>query len=58
MAEQCDFSCEHADGSFLDHLNFCKEYAMTLYVFGRGAASPVPALHHGSRHQLLPDDHR
>ena len=24
---QCDFSMEHADGSFLDHLKFCHEYS-------------------------------
>jgi len=27
MIEECDFSMEHADGSFMDHLNFCHEYS-------------------------------
>lgn len=26
MENHCDFDCEHADGSFLEHLNFCYEY--------------------------------
>lgn len=38
MLEQCDFSCEHADGSFLDHLHFCQEYA--LRHFPTSAAAP------------------
>ena len=25
MAEECDFSLEHADGSFMDHLHFCAD---------------------------------
>lgn len=44
MAEQCDFSCEHADGSFLDHLNFCKEYALRHYT-SSAAAPRVLFLH-------------
>ena len=27
MLTECHFSMEHADGSFLDHLFFCREYA-------------------------------
>lgn len=27
LVERCDFDVEHADGSFLDHLYFCFEYA-------------------------------
>ena len=26
MESSCDFACEHADGSFLDHLHFCRDY--------------------------------
>jgi len=26
MADECDFAMEHADGSFMDHLQFCYEY--------------------------------
>ena len=37
MIEQCDFSCEHADGSFLDHLYFCKEYALRHYTASASA---------------------
>jgi len=28
LVEECDFDVEHADGSFLDHLYFCFEYAV------------------------------
>ena len=31
MTEECDFACEHADGSFLDHLQFCYEYGLVNY---------------------------
>ena len=31
MLTACDFSTEHADGSFLDHLHFCREYAARHY---------------------------
>jgi hypothetical protein len=27
MREECDFATEHADGSFMEHLQFCYEYA-------------------------------
>merc|ERR1719453_881612 len=27
MRDECDFAMEHADGSFLDHLQFCYEYS-------------------------------
>lgn len=27
MVQECDFSMEHADGSFLDHLLFCHDYS-------------------------------
>ena len=38
MREDCDFDCEHADGSFLDHLQFCYKYC---HVHFPAAASPV-----------------
>ena len=28
LVDECDFDVEHADGSFLDHLYFCFEYAV------------------------------
>lgn len=31
MVEECNFDVEHADGSFLDHLYFCYEYAVEHY---------------------------
>jgi len=31
MIEDCDFSMEHADGSFMDHLNFCHDYCATYF---------------------------
>jgi len=31
MAEECDFSIEHADGSFMDHLHFCQEYSVRYF---------------------------
>ncbi|NND02073.1 MAG: hypothetical protein HKN91_04740 [Acidimicrobiia bacterium] len=31
MMDECDFSMEHADGSFLDHLVFCHNYAARHY---------------------------
>ena len=31
MANECDFDVEHADGSFVDHLFFCFEYAARHY---------------------------
>merc|ERR1719336_1828438 len=27
MVEECDFNIEHADGSFLDHLQYCYEFS-------------------------------
>jgi len=42
MNTKCDFKVEHADGTFLDHLYFCYDYAVAHYP----AASPlVPFLH-------------
>ncbi|CAE8605500.1 unnamed protein product [Polarella glacialis] len=37
LENDCDFNCEHADGSFLDHLQFCYEYCHIHFP----AASPV-----------------
>lgn len=31
MDNECDFSMEHADGSFLEHLVFCHDYAALYY---------------------------
>ncbi|MDW3213711.1 MAG: hypothetical protein R8G01_06940 [Ilumatobacteraceae bacterium] len=31
MIEECDFSMEHADGTFLEHLLFCHDYAARHY---------------------------
>ncbi len=31
LVSECDFDVEHADGSFLDHLYFCFEYAARHY---------------------------
>ena len=31
MLDECDFSMEHADGSFLEHLVFCHDYAARYY---------------------------
>jgi len=31
LVDECDFDVEHADGSFLDHLYFCFEYAFRHY---------------------------
>lgn len=31
MENECDFSMEHADGSFLEHLVFCHDYAVHHY---------------------------
>ena len=42
MVEACDFSMEHADGSFLEHLVFCHHYAARYYP----AHSPNVALLH------------
>lgn len=37
MATECNFSMEHADGSFLDHLRFCYEYSQRHYRHGPSA---------------------
>ena len=42
MATECDFKTEHADGSFLDHLHFCREYSARHYA----AVSPRILLLH------------
>lgn len=42
MERECDFSMEHADGSFLEHLVFCHDYAARHYP----GHSPVVALLH------------
>jgi len=44
MHEECDFSIEHADGSFLDHLHFCHEYAARYYT--TASSSPRVLLLH------------
>lgn len=31
MATECDFKLEHADGSFMDHLTFCRDYCAAHY---------------------------
>lgn len=31
MKEDCDFNTEHADGSFMDHLYFCRDYSKAHY---------------------------
>jgi len=31
MRAECDFAMEHADGSFLDHLQFCRDYSAIHY---------------------------
>ncbi len=31
MVDECDFSMEHADGTFLEHLVFCHDYAARYY---------------------------
>jgi len=35
MLDECDFATEHADGSFLDHLHFCREYTARHYPAGK-----------------------
>ena len=42
MAGECDFSMEHADGTFLEHLVFCHDYAARHYP----SHSPNVALLH------------
>ena len=31
MKNECDFACEHADGTFMDHLYFCRDYGASHY---------------------------
>ena len=31
MRDECDFKTEHADGSFMDHLYFCRDYSTAHY---------------------------
>jgi len=31
MRDECDFRVEHADGSFMDHLTFCRDYGLANY---------------------------
>jgi hypothetical protein len=42
MEQECDFSMEHADGSFLEHLVFCHDYAARHYP---GHSPNVALLH-------------
>ena len=42
MVNQCDFSMEHADGTFLEHLVFCHHYAARHYP---GHSPNVALLH-------------
>jgi len=42
MRTDCDFSCEHADGSFMDHLRFCHDYSAVNF----SASSPRVLLLH------------
>ena len=42
MITECDFSMEHADGSFLDHLHFCRDFTALHFPAG----SPRVALLH------------
>lgn len=42
MRDECDFRIEHADGSFMDHLTFCRDYGAAHYK----QQSPTPLLLH------------
>ncbi|NNE94408.1 MAG: hypothetical protein HKN24_00070 [Acidimicrobiales bacterium] len=42
LVHECDFSMEHADGTFLEHLVFCHDYAAHYY---RGNSPKVALLH-------------
>ncbi len=35
MHEECEFDLEHADGSFIEHLEFCFEYCAVYFPTGR-----------------------
>jgi hypothetical protein len=55
MQNECNFVCEHADGSFLDHLHFCRDYSSVHYK----KFSPMPMLLHsicGVATNLFPMD--
>ena len=41
MVEECDFSMEHADGTFLEHLVFCHHYAARYIAITCGQSSGV-----------------
>ena len=45
MIEECDFSTEHGDGSFLEHLHFCRDYA-ALHMSAYGRRGPRVMLLH------------
>jgi hypothetical protein len=34
MLDECDFAMEHADGSFMEHLQFCRDYTALHYPEG------------------------
>merc|ERR1712194_905653 len=42
MVNECDFKVEHADGSFMDHLTFCRDYCAHHYK----SQSPTPLFIH------------
>ena len=42
MATECNFKLEHADGSFMDHLTFCRDYCAVHY----DSVSPTPLFIH------------
>ena len=42
MRTDCNFSCEHADGSFMDHLRFCHDYSAVHFS---GSSPRVLLLH-------------
>ena len=44
MLTECEFACEHAEGHFLDHLHFCREYSALHY--SAAATSPRVMLCH------------
>ena len=35
MKDECDFAMEHADGSFLEHLHFCRDFTALHYPTGK-----------------------
>lgn len=42
MRDECNFVCEHADGSFMDHLRFCHDYSALNF---KGHSPRVLLLH-------------